>query len=971
MGSASNIQSRSRHRNGGGTWHPSTRQFIFALAICLSLTMLAGVSVLSDESSAALCDNVTVYVENPDGGYDKTTVNGASTVQGAIESALSKLNMTWEYGSENRFLSVNGRTLDDDHYWRIHQWLPLGTAGWGIMGYDSKSDSFMQTGCSYCLHVCTISSVDGTNVYSSPNFKPESTGYVFIRFANGFDPDNISVQETFTSEVRAEGFWLSGKGSSMGEVLKDAVESQGLDVELKTGIDGNGNDLQCWITSMFGLGDVYMDNGTWAYWSQWTWVNHEWYYNDWTLGYYDPAVYKYVECIYLISTPDPYGSGYVVDKGGREPNPDVDTITCISNYNTVVFKSGNKTVSTQEVRYGHQADTSKVPEPKAPEGEVFLGWGDVTKPITGYTVFTAQFGKSVQYTVRYYDESKTVLLNTEKVTSGEAAKYDGTPSKPETSEYTFTFKGWSSDLSCVTSDIDVTPVFEAVKKSGGGGSDPQPQHTHSWDSGTVTKEPTCTSAGEKTFRCSCGETKKEIIPAKGHQWSDWTVKEKADCHRTGTETRTCSACGEVETRSTPMTKHQWSDWVIEKQATPESDGVKCRTCSNCGDVQRSSFIYKGFEPIDIKGDSSTTTVTPQGDAWSAESKLASDVEVKGDTATVSISPDAVIQAVEQLASADDGASEMSVTISVKADSGDAKVSRLEISSEDIRKLSEVGGYTLRYETTSFRIDVGSGILETMGGEGVSLSFSDNVSVPSATMSGIIGGHAIDITMTSDDSNIHKLGGIATVSVPFELPDGMDARDVSVWYIDGSTPREIESAYDADTGTASFDTDHFSQWIIGFKDGSADNPSEGSDGGDNTILFIAAGIVTAVAIAAIALFVIRKRSDERVHREASLRHRHRHNGGSLGAIHRFHGGRQGREAGRDARLRLLQRGVDPVPVRRGHERLRCPHQGVLGEGLRCRVRRRRFSVLRQQRPLSAERQLGDVHPLGRGEKRSLD
>lgn len=50
-------------------------------------------------------------------------------------------------------------------------------------------------------------------------------------------------------------------------------------------------------------------------------------------------------------------------------------------------------------------------------------------------------------------------------------------------------------------------------------------HTHSWDSGKVTTQPTCTAAGTKTYTCtSCGATKTESIVAKGHNWTTKTEK---------------------------------------------------------------------------------------------------------------------------------------------------------------------------------------------------------------------------------------------------------------------------------------------------------------------------------------------------------------------------------------------------------------------------------------------------------------
>lgn len=56
--------------------------------------------------------------------------------------------------------------------------------------------------------------------------------------------------------------------------------------------------------------------------------------------------------------------------------------------------------------------------------------------------------------------------------------------------------------------------------SSGGSYTPPAQHTHTWNTGVVTKEATCTEAGVKTFTCSCGATYTEDIPAKGHNYNN-------------------------------------------------------------------------------------------------------------------------------------------------------------------------------------------------------------------------------------------------------------------------------------------------------------------------------------------------------------------------------------------------------------------------------------------------------------------
>ena len=55
---------------------------------------------------------------------------------------------------------------------------------------------------------------------------------------------------------------------------------------------------------------------------------------------------------------------------------------------------------------------------------------------------------------------------------------------------------------------------------------------HVWNNGTVTKQSTCTNAGEKTFTCTgCGKIKTERIDATGHNWKqEWKSDETHHWH---------------------------------------------------------------------------------------------------------------------------------------------------------------------------------------------------------------------------------------------------------------------------------------------------------------------------------------------------------------------------------------------------------------------------------------------------------
>ena len=77
----------------------------------------------------------------------------------------------------------------------------------------------------------------------------------------------------------------------------------------------------------------------------------------------------------------------------------------------------------------------------------------------------------------------------------------------------------------------------------------QEEHQHSWNAGVITKAPTCTETGIRTYKCTCGETKTESVPATGHKYHAWTVTSAATVFAPEVQTRTCSVCGKTETQN--------------------------------------------------------------------------------------------------------------------------------------------------------------------------------------------------------------------------------------------------------------------------------------------------------------------------------------------------------------------------------------------------------------------------------------
>ena len=109
---------------------------------------------------------------------------------------------------------------------------------------------------------------------------------------------------------------------------------------------------------------------------------------------------------------------------------------------------------------------------------------------------------------------------------------------------------------------------------------------HSWDNGKVTKEPTETETGVKTFTCTrCGETKTETIPKLTHEHSYDAVVTAPTCTEKGYTTHTC-ACGDsyVDTYTDAL-GHAWDNGKVTKEPTETESGVKTFTCTRCGETK--------------------------------------------------------------------------------------------------------------------------------------------------------------------------------------------------------------------------------------------------------------------------------------------------------------------------------------------------------------------------------------------------
>ncbi|MBR5428153.1 MAG: leucine-rich repeat protein [Clostridia bacterium] len=112
------------------------------------------------------------------------------------------------------------------------------------------------------------------------------------------------------------------------------------------------------------------------------------------------------------------------------------------------------------------------------------------------------------------------------------------------------------------------------------------QAKHKWNSGVITKAPTCTATGVKTYTCSvCGGKKTATVAATDHSWGAWTNYDAAQ------HSRVCAN----DASHIEYEDHAWNSGVITKSPTCTAKGVRTYTCTVCGAKKTASVKAKGHK----------------------------------------------------------------------------------------------------------------------------------------------------------------------------------------------------------------------------------------------------------------------------------------------------------------------------------------------------------------------------------------
>lgn len=289
---------------------------------------------------------------------------------------------------------------------------------------------------------------------------------------------------------------------------------------------------------------------------------------------------------------------------------------------TFVDEAGN-VLQEEELSYGdtpvYNGETPSK-ESTAQYSYQFNGWDKELVAVSDNTTYTVVFEEILnQYKVTFLSDDNETVLDEQVVDYGTTPVYAGnTPTKAETNEFKYVFKGWDKEISAVTGEVTYVAVFETINKY---------KVTFLLDDNKtvldeqivaegevpVYKGSTPTKASTEEYKYTFKGWNKEIVavtgnvtyvavfdeePINGHE-HDFTGEWSKDDNKHWKE---CS-CGEKSNEG----NHEHISIVI-KEATTSEEGLVEYKCSVCGHSYTQT-IAKKESTIESSGCSCSVTGT--------------------------------------------------------------------------------------------------------------------------------------------------------------------------------------------------------------------------------------------------------------------------------------------------------------------------------------------------------------------------
>ena len=159
-------------------------------------------------------------------------------------------------------------------------------------------------------------------------------------------------------------------------------------------------------------------------------------------------------------------------------------------------------------------------------------------------------------------------------------------------ESTCAQEGYTGDTYCTDCGTKLSSGKILEKKS------------HTWDSGKITKEATCSEKGIKTYTCvKCNAIKQERLPETGHRNTEYRNIKPATCTETGyTGDLYCKDCNMMLRNGEKIEKkpHTWDNGLITTAATCTEKGIKTYTCTVCKTTKTAEIPSTGHQHTQLR-----------------------------------------------------------------------------------------------------------------------------------------------------------------------------------------------------------------------------------------------------------------------------------------------------------------------------------------------------------------------------------